>query len=338
VAAAGDVDGDALDDLLFQSNLRQGEAYVVSGAALSDGAAVVPADASLVVHGHDDFDPGFRAAGDVTGDGFADIFGYEYEAETVWLLQGGSAGLPQGEEIGSVAAATIATAHGGSLSGLNPLDDVDGDGASDFAIEVRDGSDRGSHLFFGGPTIEGIMAPEDGKFTFARGDAAVSGANLGDINGDGARDLSFYVGAAPPDSYIVLGFDDWPSDVAQEDADTRIPCEGKHVFTYGGWDINGDGLDDIVAHERPSAPGWGTPISGYLHMFVGDSGGLASLVTLNDADVSFVNESDGNMSPGFFILDVDVDGFDDIIVPRLESEMAGVYDGTVYIHFGQPGP
>jgi hypothetical protein len=341
VVAGGDVDGDGLDDLLSASNVRQNEGYVVAGAALLDGTASVPADASLVVHGHDDFNPWFRAAGDVTGDGFDDIFGYEYDAARIWLFHGAADGLPHGEEVASAADATIAANDGGYISLLNPLGDVDGDSASDFAVDVAYGpAGRGSHLFFGGAGIEGIMAPDDGKFTFARGRDALSGASLGDINGDGHTDVSFIMapGKGWPDSYVVLGFDDWPSDVAAEDADIRIPCEGKKVYTSGRSDINGDGLDDLIAAERPDVPGWGTTISGFLHVFVGDSAPLPALLPLSDADVTFMNESDGSMAPGFLVMDLDVDGFDDILVPRMESEVFGIYDGTLYIHFGQPGP
>ncbi len=335
---AGDVDGDGVDDVLFLSALRNGEAYVIPVPSLSGPSVSAPTDAVMWVHGHDGVSPSYRAPGDVTGDGFADVLGVDYSSKNVWVFNGGTGTLPFDAGVDD-ADALIECDPGQMLNAVVLLSDVDGDGVNDFSADVTGGSvDLGAHVFFGGPTIEGRMGPDDGKFTFARGESAYTGSNLGDIDGDGLADVSFYKEAGDAyDTFVVLGAGGWPSDVAADDADIHIPHADLRLVPSGQHDINGDGLHDLTISESTIGE-WGSPTSLYLDVYVGRIAWPTALDT-GAADVQFENEADHDTTGGAFaVLDLDVDGFDDVVVPRFESEVFGVYDSTLYIHFGQPGP
>jgi hypothetical protein len=339
----GDVDGDGLDDLLAGGPLDNGEVFVLSGATLSGYGVAVPTDAILWVHGEPDLYPGFREAGDVTGDGYADLLAVAYSENGVWLVTGGPGGLPYGATVRDAADVTLDIDPDDHLTFVSTLGDLDGDGTNDFSVDIASGDvDLGAHVFFGGPGIDGHMTPDDAEITFGGGRGAYDGTNLGDIDGDGFNDLAYHArGPAEDeydDTYVVFGAESWSSVTIDPDADV-------HVHSNGGWlrvrndesDVNGDGIRDLLMYEDPTLEGWGNPATAYLDLYVGRST-WADDLQLEDADVRFASETDGSHDPSFAVLDLDLDGFDDVVTSELESDALPLYSGTVYVHFGQPGP
>ncbi len=78
VIAVGDVNGDGIDDLIIgaaEANNKAGQVYVISGATITPDSTIDLANsAAVILSGQPGSQAGFAvAAGDVNGDGFADI-------------------------------------------------------------------------------------------------------------------------------------------------------------------------------------------------------------------------------------------------------------------------
>jgi hypothetical protein len=137
VAGASDVDGDGYDDLVVgapKSNANVGEAYVYLGAptGLSQTPSVAipgPAIASAL------FGQALAGAGDVNGDGYADVVigapGAYAGAGRAYVFYGSTVGLP---EIPSLAIPSPGGPGAGFGSAVASAGDTNGDGLADVAI------------------------------------------------------------------------------------------------------------------------------------------------------------------------------------------------------------
>lgn len=206
VSGAGDVDGDGLDDVIVGANAADpdgeasaGEAYIVFGSALT---AAVAASSNIdlgslgtqgvLIKGVDAFDSAgysVSAAGDVDGDGLADVIVGAESADGGGLNSSGEAYVVFGS---AIAAAAVGSGEI-DLDGLSPSDGIVIYGAS--------ASDQ-----FGGPV-----------------------AAAGDVDGDGLDDIIVGARTAEPDgvegageSYVISGavlsdevFDDGIIDLAE---------------------------------------------------------------------------------------------------------------------------
>jgi hypothetical protein len=229
VASAGDVDGDGLDDLLVgapeagANGMSSGAAYLVLGSMASAGGAYTLANVHARLAGEDEFDRAgysLAPAGDVDGDGLADVLvgayragggANAYEAGRSYLVLGASLatggefdlvdadGRFIGERLGDMAGSAVASAG-----------DVDGDGLSDLLIAAawHDDETGKVYLLLGASTWYGAhyeLETADVAFVGeAGGDYAGRGISpAGDIDGDGRDDL--LIGASnAPDTYGEL--------------------------------------------------------------------------------------------------------------------------------------
>ena len=261
VAGIGDVNGDGIDDLLVgapqgdgaadpsgiaNATPDAGDSYVVFGRRAGFGASVelsqvAAGTGGFVIHGRT---PGDRAglvvaaAGDVNGDGIADLLVSAPQSvnapSTTYVVFGRTTG-------GAVKLADIAVGKGGFAIGsadataapgwsAAAAGDVNGDGIDDLIIGVRGANTAGaalagqSFVVFG--RADGFPAPIDlvvigrgaGGFLIdgarAGDDSGFSVAGAGDVNGDGFADLligapqsaTAIPGYVPPGiAYIVYG-------------------------------------------------------------------------------------------------------------------------------------
>ena len=195
VGTAGDVNGDGCADLVvgaWANDSYRGVAYVYHGCS-PVGLNTTPNWSQSGQDANNYFGYSVATAGDVNGDGYADLivgaYGYDYNRGRVYVYWGTAAGLTpncwsaSGVSSGDAYASSVATAG-----------DVNGDGYADVVVGAEGWSaDAGAmFLYHGGSDgLGGINSPADwtalGARTSDHFGAAVGTA--GDVNGDGFSDL-----------------------------------------------------------------------------------------------------------------------------------------------------
>jgi len=265
VAFAGDVNADGYDDFLVGARGFDGAQADGGRAFLFLGDPVLPDTAAAWTADGTQEDSGFgysvATAGDVNGDGFADVIvgafwqdGVQIEEGAAFVFLGSGSGLsavPDWSVIGGQSRASLGWSVG-------TAGDVNADGYADVIVGVRHwdgaaGLDTGRALVFhGGPSGPGISpdwSAEGGE------EGALLGWSVGtagDTNGDGYADV--IVGAYRED---VTWLDDgaarvWlggPDGLADAPVWTATSAQAGAAFGWsvaGAGDTDGDGLSDVI--------------------------------------------------------------------------------------------
>lgn len=271
-SAAGDVNGDGADDLLFTSTSDSRPHDIVSSIVLGHRQ---PFPATLAL---DDLDGanGFRilhsvfdgtaasvAAGDINGDGMDDVLiGLPWadinvpDSGTAALLVGDNKRFPAERHLSEIPSDNLILINGdtaGNFIGrhMAALGDVNGDGLDDFVVtKFKNSFSSGEGAVIFGtrdlatlPRSPGALNGENGFFMFG---TSVQGA--GDINGDDIDDLLSRTA-------VVFGrtarFDVPVNDFSLDGTD------GWHYtyFMNPAGDINGDDYHDLLVNIPYSTTG-----------------------------------------------------------------------------------
>ena len=376
VSDAGDVDGDGLDDLLvgaFASDLRGswgGAAYLILGSTLAGSAStdldLADADFVLIAEAPGDWaGTSVSTAGDVDGDGLADILVGSPSADDDSGRSTGKAYLFLGSTLAASPTATLDLGEAdyelvgpdfGEKAGdcVSSAGDVDGDGLDDLFIGARYNGDGGTYagkayLVFGS-TLAASTSPsfvlDQADFEFIgenRDDlAGTSVRSAGDVDGDGLDDL--LVGApfhsdgalSVGKSYLILGSTlatARRSTLDLSDADFELIGESSADYSgrsvSGAGDVDGDGLDDIIVGAYYDQVG---DSAGKSYLILGSTLAAASSRSfdLGSADVKFTGEAIQDRA-GYSVRgagDVDSDGLADILVGAPGA-------GTAYLILGR---
>jgi hypothetical protein len=230
------------------------------------------------------------AAGDVNGDGFADLIigAPDYDLAPSGSNRRGRAFVYPGSALGP--AKVPLWTHDGAQNhfgvSVSSAGDVNGDGFDDIIVGEPDLSiDPSGQFLWGGQAtlyLGSSTGPGDTPAWSAHGGfgdhfgAAV--ASAGDVNGDGYADV--IVGAPgdpqhPGHAYLYLGgaggLDPIPAWTAGSDAFYNGTDFG--VSVAGAGDVNGDGYDDVIVGE-PSYPFLPCTI-GRAFVYFGSSSGVS---------------------------------------------------------------
>lgn len=325
VRAAGDVNGDGLDDLIIGADYSDangadsGASYVVFGK--EDGAAielsnVATGSGGFVINGAEaqDFSGlSVSGAGDVNGDGLADV----------------------------VVGADYRDANG-IRSGASFVVFGKADGVPVNLSAVLLGDDQTGFV------INGVSADDRSGFS-------VSAA--GDVNGDGLADV--IIGAPQDDpngnsnsgvSFVVFGKTDGSaielSSLQRNDDVSGFAIRGARTGDLSGisvssaGDVNGDGLSDLIIGAT-GHDGTGSD-SGSSFVVFGKVDGIAVDLTQISAGIGgfVINGSDDDDGSGRSVSgagDVNGDGFDDLIVGAQNDDPNGDGSGASFVIFGGLG-
>ncbi len=309
MADAGDIDGDDTHDVAVGAPGAGVRGYVefVSGAT---GELLARVDG---VADQDFFGAAIGDAGDIDGDGLADVLvGAPFTAEggTTYVLSGAT-----GETLRTYSSPEPGAAFG---SGTDSAGDLDGDGQDEHIIGAKDAGadDRGAAYVFDGAT-------GDLRFTFT---AAPGGdefgnffvAGVGDVDGDAVPDL--YVGDYADDTD---GANAGSASVFSGADGTLVhrfvgaPGEGMGPGRAAG-DMNGDGLTDLVVGSWTASNA--APGAGKVNVFDGASG--AELLTIAS---QHSNEQLGFDAVG--IGDATGDGKIDLLVSAANADRVYLFRG-----------
>ncbi|MFN0151940.1 MAG: FG-GAP-like repeat-containing protein [bacterium] len=357
VATAGDVNGDGFADVIVGASafdnpeINEGIVFVYYGSA--SGPSLVPDWSAEGNQPAAALGGSVATAGDVNGDGFADVIVGAREFDNGQLDEG-RASIYFGSRagLGTVAAWVAETNQGSSSFGccVASAGDMNGDGYGDVLVgaerfdnpEINEGR---AYLFNGrgSGVLSAATSVLNGNQAGAAFGHSVDGA--GDVNGDGYSDV--IIGAPfAPDVFISKSMLGMPSVTVFAGSDTGLVTSAPWVvesdqasstFGYsvaGSGDVNGDGYADVIVGARDYDNG--QPDEGRATVYAGSPTGLgATPIWTAESDQDSAGFGHSVASAG----DVNGDGYSDVIVGAWKYDATFTNEGRVFVyHGGESGP
>ncbi|MBN1902234.1 FG-GAP repeat protein [Candidatus Sumerlaeota bacterium] len=356
VSSAGDVNGDGYDDILIGSpqysncHSYEGSVFLCYGAETGLREISHPYNADWSAECDQEtafFGQSVSAAGDVNGDGYADVIigAPQYDNPgndegAAFVYYGSATGLSATPDV-IIEIDQDNAKFGYSVSGAG---DVNGDGFDDVIIsapyywEESLFSRGAAFVFYGSET--GIDPNNSWKALGNQNNAVIgtSVSGAGDVNGDGYDDV--IVGARwysngnslEGAAFVWLG---GPLGMGSTGtmANAHWKAEGNQDGAHYGCsissagDVNSDGFSDIIigAENYTNA----LDNQGAVFLYYGSPAGLSLTESLK---IDGLQTSSGMGISVDDVSDINRDGYDDVIVGM------GAYDGrgTVFIYCGSP--
>ncbi len=357
---AGDVNGDGYGDVLVGAyrysnpTVQEGAAFLWHGSASGMGVDGTPVNADwraeiggfVAFFGH-----GVGGAGDVNGDGYADVIvgahgwsnGQSQEGGA-FAWYGGSAGLDEDGTVANADWKAESDQLGAQLGhGVSTAGDVNGDGYADVVVGAlrydNVETDEGRVLVYHGST-SGLSATAAWTGEINDPGALLGGyvSTAGDVNGDGYADV---IAGAPNydngqgDEGGVFGWLGGPAGLNpgappswKIEGDLGLVYLGVGIGTAG--DVNGDGYSDVIA----GAPAYTNDQAGEGRAWLYYGSG--------DGTLGFPVFRTGGSGTGFGTSvaaagDVNGDGYSDVLVGTPLFDNGQVDEGRAALYLGGAG-
>jgi len=311
VSNAGDVNDDGYSDVIvgaYGYSSSTGKAYIYYGGTSMDGAddVTMTGEAS-----NNSFGYSVSEAGDVNGDGFADIYvgayGFSVSKGRAYLYYGGTS-MNNAVDVYMTGEETL-NYFGYSVSGGG---DVNGDGFADMISGAYGFNSNTGRAYVYTNTMRGEDIADVTMTGGSNNAFGASVSNAGDVNHDGFNDVIVGEPGIYGRAYIFYG-----SEIMNNVADVILTGEsidtsfGASVSTAG--DVNSDGYSDVII---------GSNRGGRPKIYFGGSN------MNNVPDVVMTNDNGRIVSDAG---DVNGDGYSDVMVARPENSN---WRGTVNIYYG----
>jgi hypothetical protein len=283
---------------------------LLAGSLLSTSPLVIPVDQDP-----ENFVSALANAGDVNGDGFADLIvgvnladNGEVDEGRAFLYLGGPAGYTSVPSW--IAESNQADSwFGNAVAGAG---DVNGDGFADVLVGavrfIPDQFSQGRTYLYLGSAAGLATDPAwttDGDQPRGGGEYGISLASAGDVNGDGFDDV--IIGAAQGNLRVYHGSAQGLSQTPAWTVNIESPSFVVSVDSAG--DTNGDGYDDIIIGDVGYSNG--QDHEGRAFVYLGSAGGLATSPAWSvEGDQDLLSFGQSVAGAG----DVNGDGYDDLVV------------------------
>jgi len=329
VASAGDVDGDGCDEIIVGANYI-GEAYIYFGSDSIDSQE------DLVFSGFDEnYGCCVSSAGDVNGDGYADvIIGASYSDVGDYRDAGHAYLYFGGDDMDSNADIILSGDSESDWFGsaVACAGDVNGDGFSDVIVGAPNAAEWNTgtaYVYFGGVEMDSIadvvMIHGSPHYEFGH---SVAGA--GDVNGDGFDDVVIGAWTTDPIEVRVGTASIYFGGMTMDDVrDVYLHGEnatdefGKCVAAAG--DINNDGYGDIIIGAPYNNDGGANTGKAYLYLGGDPMNEIADISIFGEArDERFCSAVS---SAG----DVNKDCYSDFLIGAFENNANGTDAGRAYL-------
>jgi len=369
VAAAGDVNGDGYGDVIVGARLYdngtadEGAAFIFLGSAtgIANGN---PGTAATILESNQTPTPSFPAslasAGDVNGDGFADVIvgadsydNGQSDEGAAFLFLGSSTGVANGNP--ATAATVLEGNQGNGRFGfsVDGAGDVNGDGFGDViagawlysAGQTQEGA---AFVFLGSatgipnsnPATPGVAQLESNQVA---GELGISVAGAGDVNGDGYSDvivgaLDYAAGQSGEGAAFVFrgsatgiaSSNPATAGVAQLETNQASAQLGS---VAGAGDLNGDGYADVIVGSRSYDDGQSN--EGAAWVFLGSSSGIAN----GNPATAWAQLEANQASADFGVCvagagDVNGDGYADVVVGAQLYDSGQADEGAAFVYLG----
>jgi len=295
VSTAGDVNSDGYSDVIVGAsgyNSYRGRAYIYFGGNTMNNVADVVMTGDNI---NDEFGREVSNAGDLNGDGFADVAVNAIDIGKVYIYYGGAS-------MNNTADVLITGISGVSIASAG---DVNGDGFSDLIAGVSFFGNGNAYIYYGGENMDNssdiTLSGEASGNAFG-----VSVSSAGDVNADGYSDVivgASGFGSNTGKAYIYSGGESM-------DNIPDLTFNGEAVNNYFGasvssaGDINRDGFSDVIV----GAYGYNSS-AGKSYIYFGNP------ILNNSTDVTMKGEALSKFGNAVSSAgDLNGDGYSDLII------------------------